>query len=93
VTVKPAIQINQIKTDLTQTNLYLEPTSSVPISSLAKLTQANIFIGPEGGFSEKDLQAFAQGNMTGVTLGPRILRTETAGLACISSLQSLFGDF
>lgn len=43
-----------------------------------------IFIGPEGGFSENDLKLLNLPNVKKVTLGPRILRTETAGLATVS---------
>lgn len=43
-----------------------------------------IFIGPEGGFSENDLKLLSLPNAKKVTLGPRILRTETAGLATVS---------
>lgn len=43
-----------------------------------------IFIGPEGGFSENDLKLLDLPNTKRVTLGPRILRTETAGLATLS---------
>jgi 16S rRNA (uracil1498-N3)-methyltransferase len=51
-----------------------------------------LLVGPEGGLSEREVeQALAMG-MTGVVLGARILRTETAGPAAIAALQSLFGD-
>ncbi len=43
-----------------------------------------IFIGPEGGFSENDLKLLDLPNTKRVTLGPRILRTETAGLVTLS---------
>lgn len=38
------------------------------------------FVGPEGGFSEKEIELFKQYNMSGFSLGPRILRAETAAL-------------
>lgn len=43
-----------------------------------------IMIGPEGGFSENDLKLLDLPNVKKVTLGPRILRTETAGLATVA---------
>lgn len=52
-----------------------------------------IAVGPEGGWSERDLQQFAISGFECVGLGPRVLRTETAGLAAISALQTTFGDF
>lgn len=51
-----------------------------------------LLVGPEGGFSAEEAQrAFAAG-FKPVKLGPRILRTETAGLAIVSILQYLYGD-
>ncbi|MBF6991179.1 16S rRNA (uracil(1498)-N(3))-methyltransferase [Cupriavidus sp. IK-TO18] len=52
-----------------------------------------LLIGPEGGLSPDEEQAARQAGFTGVSLGPRILRTETAGLACLSTLNALLGGF
>lgn len=46
-----------------------------------------IFIGPEGGFEEKEIEATIEGGAKPITLGRRILRTETAGLAILSVLM------
>lgn len=46
-----------------------------------------IFIGPEGGFEEKEIEAAIEGGSKPITLGRRILRTETAGLAILSVLM------
>lgn len=45
-----------------------------------------VFIGPEGGFSEKEAQIATSNGANSVTLGPRILRTETAGAAVLAML-------
>ena len=45
-----------------------------------------ILIGPEGGFSEEEVELFHFENVKQVTLGPRILRTETAGLVTLAML-------
>lgn len=52
-----------------------------------------IAIGPEGGFSEEEMQAADAMGRQRVSLGPRVLRTETAGPTAISVLQTLAGDF
>ncbi|MNF15330.1 Ribosomal RNA small subunit methyltransferase E [compost metagenome] len=52
-----------------------------------------LLIGPEGGLSPDEERAALQAGFTGVTLGPRILRTETAGLACLATLNALLGGF
>jgi 16S rRNA (uracil1498-N3)-methyltransferase len=51
-----------------------------------------IAIGPEGGWSPRDRSVLADAGFSGMRLGPRILRTETAGMAAIVALQSRFGD-
>ena len=51
-----------------------------------------IIIGPEGGMDEKEVEKMAASGAVPVTLGPRILRTETAGLAAAASLFTISGD-
>ena len=53
-----------------------------------------ILVGPEGGFSEDELKLLRQLDFaTGVTLGPRILRAETAVVSALSCWQALSGDW
>jgi 16S rRNA (uracil1498-N3)-methyltransferase len=54
---------------------------------------ATLLIGPEGGFSADEANMALQMGFAPVLLGPRVLRTETAALASISALQTLWGDF
>ncbi len=51
-----------------------------------------VAIGPEGGWSPRDRQVLESAGFSGLRLGPRVLRTETAGLAAIAALQARFGD-
>ena len=51
-----------------------------------------VVIGPEGGMSPEEVAAMQAASCRAVTLGPRILRTETAGLAAVSALMCLWGD-
>ena len=51
-----------------------------------------LVVGPEGGLGERDIQALTAAGFKGLVLGPRILRTETAGLAALAALQALHGD-
>lgn len=51
-----------------------------------------IIIGPEGGMSEDEVEQMRSAGGIPVTLGPRILRTETAGMAAMSALFCLYGD-
>jgi 16S rRNA (uracil1498-N3)-methyltransferase len=50
-------------------------------------------IGPEGGWSARDLATLRGNGFEGLRLGPRVLRTETAGIAAIAALQACHGDF
>lgn len=90
--VNPALALKSIELDEQAVAIYLEPQASENLHSLSELTQLNLFVGPEGGFSQEDLNLFQQLNIKGVRMGNRILRTETAGLAAMAILQANFGD-
>jgi 16S rRNA (uracil1498-N3)-methyltransferase len=66
-------------------------------TSLKELTTIDdgivIVVGPEGGLSDQDIAMLKHAQFIGLKLGPRILRTETAGLAALAALQALHGDF
>lgn len=51
-----------------------------------------LFIGPEGGFAAEEVERASSKGFNCVTLGPRILRTETAGIAVISVIMYELGD-
>jgi len=51
-----------------------------------------ITIGAEGGFSDKEINAAFQANFAPLSLGPRILRTETATVVALALLQMRYGD-
>ena len=50
-----------------------------------------LMVGPEGGFSPAEEDAAMAAGALPLTMGPRILRTETAGLAALATLQALWG--
>jgi len=73
--------------------IILHPAAKSVLSDLdVKQNEVSVLIGPEGGFSTEELQLAEQHNFLSVKLGPRILRTETAGLAITSILQAQCGD-
>ncbi|MBT8121128.1 MAG: 16S rRNA (uracil(1498)-N(3))-methyltransferase [Gammaproteobacteria bacterium] len=74
--------------------LMLQPDSQTVLADLANPHGTiTLLVGPEGGMNgEEKAQAGAAG-FTGVRLGARILRTETAALAALSGIQTLWGDF
>lgn len=79
-------------------SLILMPYEEEPGSLRAvldRVTQVNevyIIIGPEGGFEREEVALAEQYGALPVSLGPRILRTETAGLALVSVLMYRYGD-
>jgi 16S rRNA (uracil1498-N3)-methyltransferase len=72
--------------------LALDPRGDVSARSLPSFDAATLVVGPEGGLSDQDLNLLDQADFRGLRLGPRILRTETAGLAAITALQAIHGD-
>ncbi|MBT8058107.1 MAG: 16S rRNA (uracil(1498)-N(3))-methyltransferase [Gammaproteobacteria bacterium] len=73
--------------------LVLSPDSECPISRLEAQGRIELAIGPEGGFSEAELDRMRASGVLSVGIGPRILRTETAAPAALAVLQALGGDF
>ncbi len=75
------------------TELILRPGTSTAFASIGKpATKLGVLIGPEGGFSEREYEDAEIAGFQAVSLGPRILRTETATLAAITIAQSCWGD-
>jgi 16S rRNA (uracil1498-N3)-methyltransferase len=56
-------------------------------------SHVNLLIGPEGGLSQTEIQFATAATFIPSTFGPRVMRTETAPVACLSILQWLWGDF
>lgn len=52
-----------------------------------------LMVGPEGGWSEAELAAVRQAGCRPVAIGPRVLRTETAGVAAVAAMMALWGDY
>ncbi len=73
--------------------LILDPGARQTLASLPKPAAIHFLVGPESGFAPDELDTAYAAGYTGITLGPRILRTETAALAAISAMQTLWGDF
>ena len=73
-------------------SLTLDPKASIKLSEINIKSKLRLLIGPEGGLDDSEIQKASENNFVGVTLGPRILRTETAALAALSILGCTFGD-
>lgn len=72
--------------------LVLAPTAAQSLKTLPPARAATLLVGPEGGLSTEEIALALKAGHAGITLGPRILRTETAGVAALAALQALWGD-
>ena len=97
--VTEPISFKQLLAKLADHQAAIVPWEDARGYSLAKfhaehpdITDLAIVIGPEGGMSEEEIARMKEASCQSVTLGPRILRTETAGLCAMSALLCLYGD-
>jgi len=73
--------------------LILAPGATTSLAGIAApQTKVCVLVGPEGGFSHTEYEDASVAGFTAVSLGPRVLRTETAAVAALSVMQSLWGD-
>ena len=102
--VAPARTLKELEASLRGQDLLLlaweEARETRLTDALADYRQAHggppasvgVLIGPEGGIGAEEAHALVEMGAVPVTLGPRILRTETAGLCCLSVLMALLGE-
>jgi 16S rRNA (uracil1498-N3)-methyltransferase len=74
--------------------VLLDPQAARSLPDLPAPTgEVTLLVGPEGGLSPEERARATRAGFVGVRLGPRILRTETAPLAALAAMQTLWGDF
>ena len=74
--------------------LFLSPLAESRLADLPSPTAMDCLVaGPEGGFEPDEIAALQAFGAIPVRLGPRVLRTETAALAALAAMQTLWGDF
>lgn len=75
-------------------NVVLSPDGSNTFGALqVNHSECRILVGPESGLTDVEVEACVIQGFHSVSLGPRVLRTETAGAAALAVLQTRFGDF
>jgi 16S rRNA (uracil1498-N3)-methyltransferase len=72
--------------------LLLERGANPPLASLGACRALLLLIGPAGGWEDWEAGRLAEAGFAPVSLGPRILRAETAAIAAVTLAQSLWGD-
>ncbi len=91
---EPAALDRWIQTEDNTYALLLDHRSTSSMSDLdPPADKVRLLIGPEGGLSEEERGQARSSGFRGVRLGPRVMRTETAPLAAIAAIQTLWGDF
>jgi 16S rRNA (uracil1498-N3)-methyltransferase len=73
--------------------LLMAPGAAQRLHDLPRPPSVLLLAGPEGGFSENEIELAVQRGFTAIRLGPRILRTETAALAALAAMSTIWGDF
>jgi 16S rRNA (uracil1498-N3)-methyltransferase len=74
--------------------LLLQPDGNTGLGALQPPNdKITLLAGPEGGFNDNEQLMATSAGFIGVRLGPRILRTETAALAALAGIQTLWGDY
>ena len=95
-TIAPIISLAEALNRLPEngTRLLMSLNRPQALNQLPTPPAATLLVGPEGGFSAaEEALAISQFGFNAISLGPRVLRTETAALATIAAMQMLWGDF
>jgi 16S rRNA (uracil1498-N3)-methyltransferase len=79
-----------VNTDITN-GIVLHHQAEVSLLDIKPMREATIIIGPEGGLTSAEIDSTIKSGCIAITLGQRVLRTETASLAAIANLQLLWG--
>lgn len=91
--VLPALNLSAALAIEADAKWVLAPTAVVGIECEQPPSRAALLIGPEGGLSAAEIDAALAAGWLPWQLGPRVLRTETAGSAALAVLQARWGDF
>lgn len=86
------VYIHEINCNQFDACFILEPSTETSPLLPKSITSAALFVGPEGGFESFELEQLKHNNCFQVSIGSRVLRTETATLAGILLLQQRWGD-
>ena len=93
-------QINKIssldqwlKSVKTKQRIVLYPKAEIRFSTLKLQKEITIAIGPEGDFTNKEIDLMGKYNFLPVSLGKRILRADTAVISSLSAIRTMSGEF
>jgi 16S rRNA (uracil1498-N3)-methyltransferase len=72
---------------------FADETGGEPIAAAFREGPAIILVGPEGGFTDEERSLAVGAGAVSISLGPRILRAETAALAVLAAYMAVVGDW
>jgi 16S rRNA (uracil1498-N3)-methyltransferase len=91
--VRPLVPLQDYRPAGTELKILLSPRAEQPLSQALKDSTAFILVaGPEAGFTAEEEAGMVAAGFAPVSLGPRVLRTETAAVAALAALSALRGD-
>jgi len=91
--VHPLVPVAEYQASAESVKILLSPLAELPLSKIS--LKGNDFVlaaGPEAGFTAEEEAALADAGFVPASLGPRVLRTETAAVAALAALSALRGD-
>lgn len=95
--VAPVLDLPQYLARAAEDNgirLLLAPVGGCRLTELPRPDRpVTLLVGPEGGFEDGEAAAARSAGFVPVSLGPRVLRTETAALAAVAAMMALWGDY
>jgi 16S rRNA (uracil1498-N3)-methyltransferase len=92
--LEPMSLVDWLAADIPGERLVLAPEATCKLSGFKPSDKRlSLLIGPEGGFEDDEVQQACRAGCIAVSMGPRILRTETAGPVAMALLQAIAGDF
>ena len=91
--VQALVSLDDYRPESGTTKILLSPASELPLSKLATAENRIVLAaGPEAGFTEEEEARLVEAGFVPTSLGPRVLRTETAAVAALAALNALRGD-
>jgi len=78
--------------DAGRAGVVLAPGAAATLAVVGAVDAIDVLVGPEGGFDETEIAAARKAGLRAVSMGPRVMKAETACVAALAALQALRGD-
>jgi 16S rRNA (uracil1498-N3)-methyltransferase len=78
--------------DVSKPGVVLAPGGEATLAAVGAVDAIDVLVGPEGGFDDGEIAAATKAGLRAVSMGPRVMKAETACVAALAALQALRGD-